>query len=164
MKKNNTSLPLLWGAAGLSLLIGLLLSVRALNGIGRTTEIWQKKSADLQEMQALRTVALEQRNLLKGYAKYPTAPVPLEELARTAVPGLNLMIRSKETHPALQGWTARKVSLGLVDITGDDLGRFLEAISSATPPWALLEGSLSASPASGRLAKVELVIETVERN
>lgn len=163
MKKNNNTLPTLWGAAIIALVIGLLLSVRTLGGIGRTTEIWNKKTNEFQELLAMREIAAKHRNLLKRYAQFPATPAPLEELARNAVPGLNLMTRSTESHPSVPGWTARKVSIGITDIMGDDLGRFLEALSAATPPWALLDCTLSASPAPGRLAKVEMVLETVER-
>lgn len=164
MKENNPSLTALWSAAIISALIGILLSFQALSDIGRKTEIWRKKTNDLQEIRAMCTVASAHRNLLKHYAKYPAAPAPLAELARQAVPGLNLTTRSTESHPSVSGWTARKVSLGLADITGNDLGRFLEAVSAASPPWAILDCTISASPTPGRLAKVELVLETVERN
>jgi len=161
MKKNNTTLPVLCGAAILSLFIGTLLTIRSLGQIERTAEIWLKKGNDLQEMTALRTIASEHRKLLEQYAQYPAAPAPLGELARLAVPGLNLMTRSTETHPSVPGWTAHKVNIGLIDISGDDFGRFLEALTTTTPPWAILDCTLSASPAPGRLAKVELVLETV---
>jgi len=164
MKKNNSLLPALWSAAGLSLLIGLLLSIHTVGSIGRTTEIWQKKSGDLQELLALRKVAAERQNILKHYARFPAAPVPLETLARNAGPGLNPALRSTETHPTVPGWTARRINIGLNDMSGDDLGRFLEAASTATPPWALMACTLSASPTPGRLAKAELILETVERN
>ena len=138
MKKNNTTLPILWGAAIITLIIGLLLSIRTLGGIGRTTEIWNKKTNEFQELMALREIAAMHRSLLKRYAQFPATPAPLEELARQAVPGLSLITRTTETQPSASGWTTRKVSIGITDITGDDLGRFLEALSAATPPWATL--------------------------
>ncbi len=164
MKKNNTSLIILWGLAILSLIGGFLLSLGTLKDIRRTEEIWRKKTNDLRDMQALRTLAAEQRNLLQYYAQFPARPAPLEEIARTAVPGLNLLIRATEKSPSVPGWSARKVSLGLVDVSGDDLARFLEAAGSATPPWALLNCTLSAGPVPGHLAKAELILVTVERN
>ncbi len=163
MKKNNTTLPFLWGAAFLAVMIGVMLSIRSLSGLGRTTEIWDKKAKDLQELKAMRSIAAEHRSLLNHYAQFPSFAPSLGELAAKAVPGLSFMTRTTETHPALPGWTAKKVSIGLVDITGDDLGRFLKAVGNAAPPWAILDCTLSASPAPGRLAKVELVLETVER-
>jgi hypothetical protein len=164
MKKNNTPLITLWIFAGLALLCGFLLSVRTLTGSKRISEIWTKKANDIRDMQALRSVAAEQRQILQQYAQFPAAPTQLEEIARTAVPGLNLVIRSTDKSPSVPGWTARKVSLNLADVSGDDLGRFLAAASSATPPWALLNCTLSASPTRGRLAKAELILVTVERN
>lgn len=164
MEKNNPALTALWSAAIISAIIGVLLSVQSLREIRRTTEIWRKKTNDLQEMTAMRTTAAMHRSLLKLYAQYPAAPASLGELARQAVPGLNMTTRSTETHPSVPGWTARKVSLGLADITGDELGRFLEAVSTASPPWAILDCTIASSPTPGRLTKVELVLETVERN
>jgi hypothetical protein len=164
MKKNNHSLTALWSAAILAAIVGVILSIQSLRDIGRTTEIWHKKTNDLQEMLAMRTTAATHRNLLKLYAQYPASPAPLGELARVAVPGLMLTTRSTETHPSAPGWTSRKVSLGLADISGNDLGRFLEAVGTASPPWALLDCTITSSPTPGRLAKVELVLETVERS
>ena len=164
MKNNTLSLPVLWSAAALTLLLGLLLSVRAVSDLGRTTELWRKKGNDLQELTAMRGLAAKHRSLLSRYAQYPSAPAPLGELAGRAVPGLNVMMRSAETYPSAPGWTTRKATIGLADIPGDDLGRFFEALTTATPPWAILECTLTASPAQGRLAKVELVLATVERN
>ncbi|MEI8140291.1 MAG: hypothetical protein WCI03_10545 [bacterium] len=163
MKLNNPSLTGLWSAAGIALLIGVLLSAHTLGDIRRTSEIWNKKTNDLHEMVAMRTTAAEHQRLLNHYGQYPTGSTSLGELARAAVPGLALITRSTETHPSVPGWTARKISLGIVDISGDDLGRFIEATSTASPPWAVLDCTASASPASGRLAKVELVLETVEK-
>jgi hypothetical protein len=163
MKINNSSLTSLWSAAIIALLFGVLLSVRTLGDVRRTSEIWNKKTNDLHEMMAMRTIAAEHRRLLNHYDQYPAKSISLEELALAAVPGLKLITRSKETHPSVPGWTARKMSFGIVDISGDDLGRFLEATSAATPPWAVLDCTASASPAPGRLAKVEMVLETVEK-
>ncbi|MEI6563849.1 MAG: hypothetical protein WCO42_06030 [bacterium] len=163
MKKNNTPLALLWSAAGISLLAGLLLTLRSVGDMSRTTEVWHKKANDMQEMNSLRAIAVQHRTLLKHYTGYPAVPTPLGELARTAAPGLNLMTRSTETHPTVPGWTARMVSVGLTDITGDDLGRLLDAATAANPPWALLECTVSAASTAGRLSKAELVFETVER-
>lgn len=163
MKKNNTFLITLWSAAIASLLLGCLLSIRAVGALGGTTEMWQKKTTDLQEMMTMRSLAAEHRSLLKHYAQYPATPPPLGELARNAVPGLTLITRSTETHPSVPGWTARKINIGLTDITGDDLGRFLEAVNSSTPPWAVLNCTLLASPVPGRLAQVELILETAEK-
>ncbi len=164
MKNNPLSLRTLWTLAGLALLLGLLLSLRTVGQLRRTTEIWEKKAHDLQEMMALRAIATKHRGILKQYTQYPATPVAPGELARRTVPGLNLITRSTETHPSLPGWTARKATIGLIDITGEELGRFLEGVTTATPPWAILDCTLSASQAPGRLAKVELVLETVERN
>lgn len=163
MKKNNTILIALWSAAAGSMIIGLLLTTYTLGGIGRTKEIWRKKTSDLQDMAAMRATADTHREILKHYAQYPGTPVQLEVLARTAAPGLNLIIRSTETHPSVPGWTARKVSVGITNISGEELGRFLQALRGTTPPWAALNCTLTASPTLGQLAKAELVLETVER-
>ncbi len=164
MKKNNLSLTILWSLAILALLTGLLLSIRVVGNIGHTTENWRKKNSELQDMMAMRATASEYRALLRYYSQYPASPPQLSDLAHTAVPGVTLTTRLTDTHPATPGWTARKVNIGITDIAGDDLGRFLEAASGSTPPWALLDCTLSASPTPGRLAKVELVLETVERS
>jgi hypothetical protein len=164
MKNNPLPLPALWTAVVVALLLSLLLSLRTVSDLGRTTELWKKKGHDLQDMTAMRAIAAKHRSVLKQYAQYPASPASLGELARRAVPGLNLITRTTETHPSMPGWTARKVNIGLVDLTGDEFGRFLEAVTTATPPWAILDCTLTASPAQGRLAKVELILETAERN
>ena len=163
MKKNNTPLVLLWSTAAITLLTGLLLTLYSAGQIGRTTEIWNKKAADIQELASMRALAAHYRDLLKLALHYPAAPVPLGELARTVAPGLHLITRTTERQPSVAGWTTQKVSLELANIPGDDLGRLLEAASTSKPPWALLDCTLSASPVAGRLSKVELVMVSPER-
>lgn len=163
MKNSKPILTLLWSAAILSLLAGLGLSLSSSRQIGPTKERWQKQAGQMQEMMALRAKAATHRELLNRYAQYPGTPPQLESVARHAVPGLNPATRSTEVQPSVAGWTARKVSVALSDISGDDLGRFLEEASRTTPPWALLDCTLSASATTGRLAKVEMTLVTVEK-
>lgn len=163
MKNNNPILTLLWSAAMLSLIAGLALSLSALGKIGATKKLWRKKAGQLQEMMALRATAATHRALLNRYAEYPATPTPLEAVARQTVTRLNPVIRATEVHPSVPGWSTRKVNVGLNDISGDDLGRFLEAADRATPPWALLDCALASSATPGRLSKVEMTLATVER-
>lgn len=163
MKKSNTPLIVLWSAAGLSLLAGLLLTSRSLGGLSRTTEILAKKADDARELAGLRERAVRNQSLLKDYARYPAAPVGFEALERATLPGQAMRILTTDVSSSIPGWTTRKVSVELNDIAGADLGRLLDAGASATPPWTLLECTLFAAPAPGRVAKATLVFVTVER-
>ncbi len=163
MKKNNTPLVILWNAAGLSLLAGLILTLHSLNGITRTREILSKKANDIRELVGLRTQANRYRSLLTATAQYPASPVPLETLARTALPSQPMRVLTTDITPSVTGWIAKKVSVEFNDIAGIDLGKLLDAGVAANPPWTLLECTLFAAPTPGRVAKATLVFSTVER-
>lgn len=163
MQKNNSTLILLWSLAGVSLVAGLLLTVRSLGTIPRTLELWERKASDIKALYALQTQAERNRRILNGYSDYPSAPVSLETLTRTVLPDRGLTVRITESLPCVPGWTLRKVSVELTDIAGDDLEKWLQAGAAARPPWAVVECTLTAAPVPGRLSKAALVMETVER-
>lgn len=163
MKKNNTPLVILWSAAGLSLLAGLILSLHSLKGINRSREILSKKANDIRELAGMRTQANRYHSLLTAAVQYPASPIPLETLARTTVPSQPMRLLSTDITPSVSGWTAKKVSAEFNDIAGSDLGKLFDAGASANPPWTILECTLFAGPTPGRVAKATLVFSTVER-
>lgn len=163
MKKNNSSLVILWGAAGLSLLAGIVLTIHSLSGIARSEELLSRKTEQVVELSAMRAQAVRYQSILKLYAGYPATPRKFSDLARTALPGSALTVLSSTTQPAVPGWTAQKISVELSDITGEDIGKLLDAGTAAKPPWALVECVFFASPTPGRIAKATLVMETAER-
>ena len=163
MKNSNITLISLWMLATLTLASGLMISLRTATQVTSTSELWQKKAADLQEMNRLRTIAADYRAILQLYSQYPATAPLLTELARDTIPGVNLTTRLTETYPAVPGWTTRKASIGLANVSGNELGRFLENLGKASPPWAILDCTLSSSPTPGQLAKVEMVLVTAER-
>jgi hypothetical protein len=163
VKRDNASLITLWCAAGLVILTGAGLTVHSLTGLSRRQEIWKKKLDDTRELSVMRDATLRYHALLKQYAQYPAAPTRFEDLARTAVSGLNMSVLQTERRSATDGWTANRLSVELTDISGTDLGKILETGAATRPPWTLLECSLFASPTPGRLAKAKLVVESVER-
>jgi hypothetical protein len=163
VKKNNTPLIILWSAAGLSLLAGLVLTLHSLNGIGRVREILLKKADDSRELAGLRTQANRHHALLTAYTQYPASPVPFETLVRTTLPAQSMRLVTTDVTPSASGWTAKKVTVEFNDIDGADLGKLFDAGAKANPPWTLLECTLFAAPAPGRVAKATLVFSTVER-
>lgn len=154
---------IVWSAAGLALLAGLLLTTRSLAGMDRTLEILSRKTADASELAALRDRAALHQALLASYAGYPATPTGLDALSRIALPGTPMRIVTTDLSPSVPGWKARKVSVEFNDIAGADLGRFLDAGAAATPPWSLAECTLLASPTPGRIAKATLVLVAAER-
>lgn len=163
MKKSNTPLAILWSAAGLSLLAGLIMTINSLNGISRTLEILSKKTNDIRELVGMRTQATRYHSLLKATVQYPASPVPLETLVRTTLPAQPIRLLSTDITPSVSGWNAKKVSVEFNDIAGSDLGKLLDAGTTANPPWTLIECTLFAAPTEGRVAKATLVFSTVER-
>lgn len=154
---------MLWSAAGIALLAGILLTFNSLTGMNRTTEIMNKKTADAHDLAELQANADMHRAILRHYAQYQTAPIAFETLVKTMLPDRACSTRSTETLPTVPGWSARKISVGFSNISGAELGHLLETGANATPPWTLLECTLFASPTPGRLARAELVMGTVEQ-
>lgn len=164
VKKSNSSLIRIWSAASLSLAAGLLLTLHSLSGIPRTTALWERKTSDIRSLADMRSLARRQQLLLTNYSRHPATATRLEDLTRIALPGHAITIRTMEILPSLPGWTTRKVTLELTNISGEDLGKWLDAATAAKPPWAPVECILSASSTPGHLAKASLVMETAERN
>lgn len=154
---------LLCAAAGLSLLIGAGLTIRSLGDIDRARRVLDKKHHDTVELTALKKTADRYHTILERYAAYPAVPPRFEAIARSEISTVSILPRATETRPSVTGWTVKTLKLGLTDIGGADLSRLLEAAATATPPWTAVEGTLTAAPTAGRLATVELAVETVER-
>jgi hypothetical protein len=163
VKKNKSTLIKLWMIAGLSLAAGLLLTVHSVIGLPRVTERLARKVADARELADLRLQAGHYQTLLDTHSRYPARPTPFETLAQSTLPGAALSTRNTATLPSVPGWIAKKVSVDFTGITGDDLGRILEATGAAQPPWGLVEATLFASPTAGRVAKANLVMVSAER-
>ena len=164
MEKNSSSPLTLWILAGLSLVVGFLLSINSLSTLSRTLELLDRKAGDSGELATLQLQAARYQLLLEQYTASHSKPVPFETLARATIPGVSMTTRITATQPAVTGWTQQKISVELTDINGGDLGKILAAGAVAQPPWALVECTLFASPVAGRVAKATLVLETVERN
>jgi len=164
VKRSNSTLIKLWIAASLSLAAGLLLTVRSLSGLPRTTELLARKVADSRDLTELRLQADRYQVLLEHYSCLPAMPTGFETLVRSTLPGAAMTTRATATLPSVPGWTVKKVSVDFTDITGEELGRMLEAGAAAQPPWSLVECTLFASPVAGRMAKASLVMETAGRN
>lgn len=163
MERSNPRLIQLWSVAGLSLVAGLLLSVRTLGGLSRTTELLARKTADSRELASLRLQAERYQALLDQGARYPATPTSYEALVRSASPEASVVTRTTASRPSVPGWSTQKITVEITNITGDTLGKIVEAGSAAKPPWALVESTLFASPVAGRVAKATLVLESVER-
>ncbi len=164
MKRNNTPLILVWIAAGLSLLAGLLLTIHSLSGLSRTREILVKKANDIRELDGMRSQANRYHALLTAAVQYPASSVPLETLARKTIPAQSMRLLATDFSPSVPGWTVKKVSAEFTDIAGIDLGKLLDAGAAANPPWTLLECTLLAASTRGHIAKATLVFSTVERS
>ena len=154
---------MLWSAAGIALLAGILLSFHSVGTMSRTNEILAKKASDATTLVGLQADAIRYRAIVQRYAQYPATPIPFEDVVKRTQANLPFATRSTETLPTISGWSARTVSVGFSNVSGTDLGRFLESGAAATPPWSLLECTLFASPTPGQLARAELAMGTVEQ-
>jgi len=163
VKNNPSPLIILCALAALSLLIGAGLTIHSIGDMDQMARTLEKKSHDAAELAELKTIAARYRSLLNLYAAYPAIPRRFDALVHSLLPGASVMPRSTETHPAVPGWIAKTIKVGFTDIGGSDLDRVMESAAAEKPPWTAVEGTFTASPAAGRLAKVELSMETVER-
>jgi len=154
---------ILCALAALSLLTGAGLTIHALSNVAPSARLIEKRQRDAGALAELKKTFLRNRAILDHYGSYPATPPRFEAVVRSALPSVTPIIRSTDTRPAVPGWTAKTVKIGFTDITGADLARLMTVAAAEKPPWTALEGTLTASPAAGRLAKVELVMETVER-
>jgi hypothetical protein len=162
MKDKPAMLIVLCVAAIVAALTGTIWTARSLVQLPRDVVAYQKKVSDIRELSAMQRTVLGHRALLAERRRMEKTPISLSELVHDALPGKEAAIREMEATPTLPGWTARRASVALSDVSGDDLGRLLHDAANRQPPWSLLEGVLQASPTAGRLAKVELVFGSIE--
>ena len=163
MKDDRRLLVTLSVMAALAVLASLVLTVRSLTGLRRTTELCQKTSADIGELTALRQRS-QQLNAIVAARETMTEPsIPISKLLQTALPVRTATSRELEPVSTVPGWTARRVSVVLTDVTGDELGNLFQEATRCQPPWAILDCTLFASPTPGRLTKAELTLGMVER-
>lgn len=142
---------------------GIVWTLRTLAGIDEAVAAFRKKSSDTRELVALRDTARRHRKALADREGMAAPLVPMNEILRSVFPGREIATRELDPAPAPPGWTGRRLSVSLVDVPGDDLGRLLGEASSRQPGWTLLECTLHASPVAGRLAKADLVFGAPER-
>lgn len=164
MKNDKSALLVTWSLAILAVVAGILLSLHALGNLGRTIELWQKKSGDLQRLGTLKQQVDRHKTIVADYNTYPAKPAPFESIAHSALPGKSMTTVNTEASPAIPGWTTRKISVEFNDIGGDELGKLLDAGATASPPWALVDCTIFSASTPGRIAKASLVFETAERN
>ena len=150
-------------AAALAVLIGLAMTVRSLSGLKETAELYGHKTAEVRELAAMRQRAHDLRAIVAERAGEAGPAPTVSELLQAALPTHAAVTRELDPSPTLPGWTARRVSVVLSDISGDELGRLFQEAGKRHPSWALLECTLLAAQPPGRLAKAELVLGTVER-
>lgn len=163
MTQEGNSLRALWAMAVAAALLGVVWTARNLAVLPRVSERWEKKTADLAELQAIRAAVGRQDRRVAEFEAMPTAPSDLSSLARTCF-GKAVATRELEPMPTVAGWTARRVALALDDVAGDDVGRFMAEAAAAKPPWGVTECVLQASGKSGRLARAEWTLVAVEKS
>lgn len=153
----------LGAAAALAVLIGLIMTARSMAGLSRTAELHRRKADDLRTLAAMRHTAQYYRSVAAARDRTEGAVPPLTDLLRSVLSGRDATIRELPPLPTLPGWSARRVSVVLTNLPGEELGRLLQEAGRQQPGWTLLECTLQASPEAGRLTRVELVLGTVEK-
>lgn len=164
MKNKPASLIVLSVASAVAVVTSLIWTGQSLAHLGPTSELYRKKLSDIRELTALQQTMQGYRRLLAAREQKAGSPAALPNLLRETLPGREAAFREIDPLPTLPGWTARRMSVVLTDISGDDLGRLLNEAAKRQPPWSLLECTLLASPTPGRLAKVEWVLGMVEKS
>ena len=149
--------------AAVAVLTSLIWTGKSLSRLGPTAELYRKKLSDIRELASMQQTLQGYRRVLAARDRQNSSPATLPDLLRTTLPGREASFRELDPLPTLPGWTARRMSVVLTDISGDDLGRLLDEAAKRQPPWSLLECTLLASPTPGRLAKVEWVLGMVEK-
>ena len=143
--------------AALAIVTGL-----AMSGLQDASALYGRKMADARELAAMRQRAHDLRAIVAERTREAGPAATVSELLQAALPGHAAVTRELDPTPTLPGWTARRVSVALSDVTGDELGRLFQEAAKRRS-WALLECTLLASSTPGRLTKAELVLGTVER-
>ncbi len=149
-------------AAAVAGMTGVIITVRSLVGLPQLFDSYRRKASDLHTLHAMQLTASRYREMLATNRKDPGIPVPLSNLLSATIPGCDVTIREREPVPTATGWIAKRFSVTLKSVSGDDLSRFLAEASRQSPVWTLQECTLMAATIPGQLAKAELVMGVVE--
>jgi hypothetical protein len=163
MKHANPSLVILWSAAILAMGIGIISAIQSLSGLNRQNDLWKQKRSDRQELHRLLDRSRNFTRAVNAHKAWPSSPPPLQDMITATLPGVTPSPLSFSDQPSLKHWTTRRVSFSLTDVQGESLGNFLDAAATSRPPWSVEEITLTASPSSGRLARVDMIMVAVER-
>lgn len=163
MEHDHARVRLLWTAAGVTLALGLLLTLRSLAGLSRDTERYEKRRSDLSAMQALGTNVASREAVLQTWSQTAGPVRPLADLLKTEGAPSAATLHDLEPVPGPAGWQVRRTAAVLTNVGYDRLAETVRAAGASRPPWTLAECLIQASERPGIAARMELVFETAER-
>jgi len=163
MNKNNTA-RLLWLAAAVLLLIGLVMTVKNLRQSAGISARFSKTIAELKTL----------RNMQEEMARYEAAkqvmeklsdkhPVPLNGILQEALPGSKSDDIRDSRKDAVEGWWIRQKEISLNDVPVGKAMEFVQKAESQKMPWCLVKCVIRAAPSVGGTGQVVLLMEAVEK-
>ncbi len=161
---NISGMRLLWAMAIVALALGFWLTVRSARKTPDYIRWIERKTEHLEQLQHMRTALRANHEAVAAFeALDHRQPPELSGLIRETIPGVAADIRQRETGPAAEGWTVRRMEVELEEAPLNRIGHLLYRAESARPPWRLVECDLLASDRNPGYARVTLILEALEK-
>jgi hypothetical protein len=154
------------GAAVGLLLLGILLTARA---VWRTPPVAEQIRAKLQDLEQMRQLQAGKRHEDSAVAFFEQMrdrnPAPLQEMVGRVFPGLPAEVHSREGKAAVAGWVARRAEFSLDAVALSEISRLLVELQGdgTRPPWQLMECQVKASEQSLGYGRVTLGVRALDK-
>ncbi|HPF98952.1 MAG TPA: hypothetical protein PLE77_02720 [Kiritimatiellia bacterium] len=145
---------------------GILITVQALRLTPESARQIRSRIDTLEKLRVLQAGCDRETAAIELYEKLPQhTPAPLDNLLRSAFPGIETQQRLRESRPLAEGWTLRSVEVTIDRIRLADLSRLLDRVSESgnRPPWRLAELNISAQDQVPGFGRATLVLEALEK-
>ncbi len=164
MKDNNgKGLRVLWIFASLSLLLGIILSLRGLARWEQGVDRIQRKIEHHQEVKVLLKEYQRHEPALQAIAAMEPQPaLSLRAALRQYLPEVDVEIFQRETTVLADGWGMRRVDLSLDHASLEDIAEFVGWLERQIPPWRVGSLSIQSSdlaPGTGRISMTLMGLE-----
>ena len=155
---------MLWGAAGVSLLAALVLSVISYRTLRDYAVSSGRLGADIGRLQALQARADRYDAARKAFEAVTNSvsPAPLGALQKR-LPDCRVDGLKEDRADQMPGWALHRQSLAIGDVAVERILPVVAALETQRPPWRLIRFAGEGSPRGAGFGRVELSWESLER-
>jgi len=155
----------LWGAIAISFIAGTLLTFQTLHMEKQSSALLKQKLRDIQSLRSFEREITQGQEAVKVLAQLgDKRPIPLNDVLRDSMAGYKPDEVKDARKEAVPGWTAKQKDIVFNDAPVGEVMKFVRIAESNRPPWRLTKCAIRSSSHASGTARVELTLESVEKN